>query len=260
MKVYDDYLRWLYRGRRSHWFARLRNRASALAFGACIWPRRVAALDVRGRHSGRAVTLPSSSPTWVESATWSPCWASVPGGWPTSGPTTVGLWSGMDVEKRSVWRRSPSATGLPSSGAISRWHREPDPISLLTAAPHRGVRTRRSDSPGVPHRRQCGGDHVTQHVRSGRPTPSTDPLRGIVHLQVSEGGRSHHAPQVRMPTSGAATDAEVFSERSREGSLVARVGRVRLCHPQQRGASYRPGHPTASPPRAAHPGEWPWGG
>jgi F420H(2)-dependent quinone reductase len=58
VKVYDDYLRWLYRGRRPHWFARLQNRASALAFGAGLWPRRVAALDVIGRSSGRVVTFP----------------------------------------------------------------------------------------------------------------------------------------------------------------------------------------------------------
>jgi F420H(2)-dependent quinone reductase len=58
MKVHDDYLRWLYRGRRPHWFARLQNRASALAFGAGIWPTRVAALDVTGRRSSRVVTFP----------------------------------------------------------------------------------------------------------------------------------------------------------------------------------------------------------
>ena len=58
MKRYDDYLRWLYRGPRPHWFARLQNRASALAFGAGVWPQRLAALEVRGRKSGRLVTLP----------------------------------------------------------------------------------------------------------------------------------------------------------------------------------------------------------
>jgi hypothetical protein len=54
----DDYLRWLYRGRRPHWFARFQNRLSAIAFGAGIWPKRLAALDVRGRRSGRLVTFP----------------------------------------------------------------------------------------------------------------------------------------------------------------------------------------------------------
>lgn len=58
MKVYDDYLRWLYKGRRPHWFARLQNRASAAAFGAGVWPSRVAALDVTGRRSSRVVTFP----------------------------------------------------------------------------------------------------------------------------------------------------------------------------------------------------------
>ena len=58
MKVYDDYLRWLYRGGRPSWFARLQNRVSAVAFAAGIWPARVGALDVRGRRSGRVISFP----------------------------------------------------------------------------------------------------------------------------------------------------------------------------------------------------------
>jgi deazaflavin-dependent oxidoreductase (nitroreductase family) len=55
---YRDYLRWLYRGGRPNRFARLQNRASALVFAAGIWPRRLAALEVRGRRSGRTVSFP----------------------------------------------------------------------------------------------------------------------------------------------------------------------------------------------------------
>src|SRR5262245_24402541 len=58
MRVHDIYLRWLYRGGRPHWFARLQNRASAAAYGAGIWPSRVAALDITGRRSSRVVTFP----------------------------------------------------------------------------------------------------------------------------------------------------------------------------------------------------------
>src|SRR5215831_5582337 len=58
MRYNDQYLRWLYKRGRPNKFARLQNRASAAAFGAGIWPRRVAALDVRGRTSGRIITLP----------------------------------------------------------------------------------------------------------------------------------------------------------------------------------------------------------
>jgi len=58
VKVYDDYLRWLYRGRRPSWFARLQNRVSAVAFAAGMWPARVAALEVRGRRSGRVISFP----------------------------------------------------------------------------------------------------------------------------------------------------------------------------------------------------------
>jgi hypothetical protein len=58
MKIHERYLRWLYQGERPHWFARMQNRVSAVAYGAGIWPQRVAALDVVGRRSGRVVTFP----------------------------------------------------------------------------------------------------------------------------------------------------------------------------------------------------------
>jgi hypothetical protein len=58
MRLYDDYLRWLYRGRRPNRFARLQNRASAVIFGAGIWPQRAAALEIRGRSSGRIISFP----------------------------------------------------------------------------------------------------------------------------------------------------------------------------------------------------------
>jgi hypothetical protein len=58
MKLYDDYLRWLYRGGRPNRFAQLQNRASAIAFGVGISPKRVGALEVRGRRSGRTISFP----------------------------------------------------------------------------------------------------------------------------------------------------------------------------------------------------------
>lgn len=58
MGRYADYLRWLYKSGRPNRFARLQNRAAAAVYAAGIWPRRVAALDVRGRKSGRVISLP----------------------------------------------------------------------------------------------------------------------------------------------------------------------------------------------------------
>jgi hypothetical protein len=55
---YSDYLRWMYRSGRPNFFARLQNRISALVFAAGIWPKRVAALEVRGRRSGRITSFP----------------------------------------------------------------------------------------------------------------------------------------------------------------------------------------------------------
>ncbi|WP_328401601.1 nitroreductase/quinone reductase family protein [Nocardia sp. NBC_00403] len=58
MRGYGNYLRSLYRTGRPNWFARLQNRWSAWVFAAGIAPRRVAALGVRGRHSGRLIWFP----------------------------------------------------------------------------------------------------------------------------------------------------------------------------------------------------------
>ena len=58
MRQYDNYLRWLYRGGHPNLFARLQNRASAIVFAAGIVPKRAAALEIRGRRSGRVISLP----------------------------------------------------------------------------------------------------------------------------------------------------------------------------------------------------------
>jgi F420H(2)-dependent quinone reductase len=58
VRWYDDYLRWLYRGGRPNRFVQLQNRASAIVFAAGIWPKRLAALEVLGRRSGRVISFP----------------------------------------------------------------------------------------------------------------------------------------------------------------------------------------------------------
>jgi deazaflavin-dependent oxidoreductase (nitroreductase family) len=58
MKLYDTYLRWLYRGGRPSRFARLQNRLSAIIFAAGILPKRAATLEIRGRRSGRVISFP----------------------------------------------------------------------------------------------------------------------------------------------------------------------------------------------------------
>ena len=58
MWTYGDYTRWLYRGGRPGRFARLQNRLSAVAFSAGLLPSRAGALEVRGRRSGKTVSLP----------------------------------------------------------------------------------------------------------------------------------------------------------------------------------------------------------
>ena len=58
MWTYGDYMRWLYRGGRPGRFAQLQNRLSAAAFSAGLLPSRAGALEVRGRRSGKTVSLP----------------------------------------------------------------------------------------------------------------------------------------------------------------------------------------------------------
>jgi hypothetical protein len=58
MWTYGDYLRWLYRGGRPSRFAQMQNRLSAVAFSAGLMPSRAGALEVRGRRSGKVVSLP----------------------------------------------------------------------------------------------------------------------------------------------------------------------------------------------------------
>ncbi len=58
MTRYDNYLRWLYRDGRPNVFARLQNRSTAVVFAAGIWPKRAAALEIRGRRSGRVISFP----------------------------------------------------------------------------------------------------------------------------------------------------------------------------------------------------------
>jgi hypothetical protein len=49
---------WLYRGGRPNWLARLLNSGSAMLHALGVAPNYLVTLDVRGRHSGRIVSLP----------------------------------------------------------------------------------------------------------------------------------------------------------------------------------------------------------
>jgi deazaflavin-dependent oxidoreductase (nitroreductase family) len=53
-----DFKRWLYRGQRPNWIARMLNRAWAALFSSGILPDYMATLEVTGRKSGRTVSLP----------------------------------------------------------------------------------------------------------------------------------------------------------------------------------------------------------
>lgn len=58
MNRYYAHMRWLYRGGRPGMLAAFLNDLNARVYAAGIWPRRVAALDVRGRKSGRTISMP----------------------------------------------------------------------------------------------------------------------------------------------------------------------------------------------------------
>jgi deazaflavin-dependent oxidoreductase (nitroreductase family) len=53
-----DFKRWLYRGQRPNWIARILNRAWAALFSSGLLPDYMVTLEVTGRTSGRTVSLP----------------------------------------------------------------------------------------------------------------------------------------------------------------------------------------------------------
>lgn len=57
-QVIRAFKRWQYRGGRPRRWARIENRLWAVAFAAGIMSRRAAALEVRGRKSGRLISFP----------------------------------------------------------------------------------------------------------------------------------------------------------------------------------------------------------
>ena len=54
----SGFKRWLYRGQRPNWIARILNRAWAAIFSSGVAPDYLATLEVAGRKSGRAISLP----------------------------------------------------------------------------------------------------------------------------------------------------------------------------------------------------------
>jgi len=54
----SDFTRWLYRGQRPNWIARILNRAWAAVASLGVAPNYLATLEVAGRKSGRIVSLP----------------------------------------------------------------------------------------------------------------------------------------------------------------------------------------------------------
>ena len=54
----SDFTRWLYRGQRPNWIARILNRASAAVASSGVTSNYLVTLEVTGRKSGRTVSLP----------------------------------------------------------------------------------------------------------------------------------------------------------------------------------------------------------
>ena len=54
----SDFTRWLYRGQRSNWIARILNRATAAVASSGVASNYLVTLEVTGRKSGRIVSLP----------------------------------------------------------------------------------------------------------------------------------------------------------------------------------------------------------
>lgn len=54
----SDFTRWLYRGKRPNWIARILNRVGAVIYSLGIAPNYLTTLEVTGRKSGRTISLP----------------------------------------------------------------------------------------------------------------------------------------------------------------------------------------------------------
>lgn len=54
----SDFTRWLYRGQRPNWIARILNRATAAVFSSGVASNYFVTLEVSGRKSGRTFSLP----------------------------------------------------------------------------------------------------------------------------------------------------------------------------------------------------------
>jgi deazaflavin-dependent oxidoreductase (nitroreductase family) len=58
MKILHEFKRWMYRGQRPNWIARVMNRASAVVGSSGITSSYMVTLEVAGRKSGRTISLP----------------------------------------------------------------------------------------------------------------------------------------------------------------------------------------------------------
>ena len=54
----SDFIRWLYRGQRPNWIARILNRATAAVASSGVASNYLVTLEVTGRKSGRMISLP----------------------------------------------------------------------------------------------------------------------------------------------------------------------------------------------------------
>ncbi|MEW6131219.1 MAG: nitroreductase/quinone reductase family protein [Acidobacteriota bacterium] len=58
MQILSDFTRWLYRGQRPNWLAKVMNRASAIVASLGVTANYMETLEVVGRKSGRTFSLP----------------------------------------------------------------------------------------------------------------------------------------------------------------------------------------------------------
>src|SRR6202162_5979516 len=56
--ILSDFTRWLYRGQRPNWIARIMNRATATVASSGVTSNYLETLEVTGRKSGRTISLP----------------------------------------------------------------------------------------------------------------------------------------------------------------------------------------------------------
>ena len=122
----SDFKRWLYRGQRPNWIARILNRAWATVASSGVASNYLVTLEVTGESRGGRSRCQWSWPSSMDSGTWCPCSEITCNGCKTYVQRVEEQFSEAAVVRRSNSKKFPPTSGHPSCGLTYSEHRERD--------------------------------------------------------------------------------------------------------------------------------------